>query len=279
MWVEVSRLIASKFKKSKKSKQSKTLKLTNQSELRKLFIPQYGCYLHLSEIQLKKRFYIIEVSDYLDRRYVIKWIPAIKDGSFFVYFDPLYNLYSISFRQNNKWPPKFYFVIDLTTFNFTFRKTDDVFLDEIDNYSELFGTFTCNFASSKPFPNQEISLNKQYGVNITKIMNWVENCQVTSIDGKWYKFNLSQGLLRGHLHIYHFRNLPNLWFITTKLLDNDKCELFLFHLNENNEMVKLHELTYHTHLVCPIYCPWSKAVFILSNFKNGVTKFYQFHSF
>ena len=136
MWVEASRLIESKFKRSKRCSECK---LTNQFELNHLFLPQYGCTLYLYEIQLKKRFYVIEIRDYLDRGFVIKWIPAIKNGRSFVSFDSLHSLYSIRFRQDYQLLSKFYFVFDLTTFRSFFRKTDDVFFNEIENYSESFG--------------------------------------------------------------------------------------------------------------------------------------------
>lgn len=267
MWVEASRLIESKFKRSKRSK---GCKLTNQFELNNLFLPQYGCTLYLYEIQLKKRFYVIEISDYLDRGFVIKWIP-IQNGRYDFNLDPLNKFFSLSVRKNDDWPPKFYFGIDLITFDCFFRHSNDVFLDEIDKYSS-----NCNFVSTRPFHNQQILVNKQCTrVKARKIMDWIEDYQVRSSDGKWYKCNLELEEFQGcYLHVYHFRNFSNLWFIVTKLFDQNVCHLFL--LNEKNEMVKLREQYHATYFVYPIYCPWSNAVFILSDFKNGLIKFYQF---
>lgn len=271
-WFRVSKLIESKFKKSKK---------LDKTYISFLFLPQYGFTLMVSQIDNhhhSKSLYLIEISDYLDRKFIVQFIQAGEGFHPRVEYDIYLNIYSVKMVSDQHHGFKINFVIDLTTLDNTFWKQKSlIWLNEINNYSESFHKFSCDFQSSKPIQLQWIKLsNYPYELYAKPYTQVVTNEVIISPDNKWYVNVLAQGLLRGILHIYHFNNYPDLWLVVSKISVNYHSYLSLLKLNEKAEIVIIKEIPYHTHLVCPVYCPLSKTIFLLSDFKNGMIKLHHF---
>lgn len=268
IWLQKSKLIQSKFKKSK---------FCQNTIIDFIFFPQYGCSISISEQMTNKLFYYFaEISDYLNRKFLLKTFHSKKKLELNSHFDPIFNSFSISFCCEFKLVP-IYFNINLQTLRTIFSKECEIWYNEMDNYSEIFGSLSCDFVSSCDIITKGIQfLGQKFPLNVVRMMEWGVNQQITSPDGKWLNWRLCQGLYRGILHIYHFENFADLWLFVIKMDNQDDITLFLYQLNEKSEMIKLCEITYHTLFVCPVYCSHSNAVFILSDFKNRVKKIYQF---
>lgn len=262
-WVQTSKLIESKFKKSNKF----------FNFLGATFLPQYGITLRVSFLDYPRFAYVIEISDYLDQRFFLKYIPAHTKLHLHESFDPFHNKYVFNFHMKDRSIIRTRFVVDLVNFDVKFNLHHLLWFNEIDHYSEYFKSLHCELVSSRIIKFQSIKVGY---LELFLRRELISSRTHISPEGKFHIHGLGTPK-SGTLHIYHFINHNDLWLIVVKEINTPISTIALLKLNENDgNLIKLKEFNYHTNMICPIYCPYSKTIFILENFKNRLLKFYQF---